>query len=91
MPVNLEDKKMFSPSNVVFIVGLAIHLVASYFILDSKIEKLSLSTDKDKEMINLRLTNLEEQDEIHTLGIETLAKMQASMLRPEEVKPKNYR
>lgn len=95
---DLSNKQMFTPSNVVFIVGLAIHLVASYFILDARIEKHGLMRDKDREVTDLKLAtlsilimDLKEQDKIHTLGIETLARIQGNMIKADEPRLKNYK
>ena len=91
MSEDLANKKMFTPSNMVFIVGLAIHLVVSYFILDSKIEKYASIRETDKQVTELRLTRLEEQSKVHDLALQALAQIQGNMIREEKPKLKNYK
>ena len=98
MSENLADKKMFTPSNMVFIVGLAVHLVVSYFILDAKIEKYASIREKDKEIFALELamvkkdvTEVKEKIEIHDLALQTFAQIQGNMIREERPKIKKYK
>lgn len=88
---DISNKPIFSPTNVLIIIGFVSSFFANQFFTKMQIQELFLNAKSENRINDMRFAALEKQDAIHDLTLKTMADAIGNMMKPDEIEIKKYR
>lgn len=82
---SITDKKIITTKELVWMIGIVSGWLFQFYSLKMEIREDVLNAKSDNRIYDMRLERLEDQDKVHDLTLQTIAKQIGEMIEAKKI------